>query len=192
METIQHLIDSNKKWADEIKKDNPDFFSELAKGQSPDYLWIGCSDSRVPATQLMGLSPGDVFVHRNIANMVIHSDLNAQSVIQYAVDALQVKHVIICGHYGCGGVKAALGAQENGMIDHWLDHIRDVGHDHEDELETLSEQETHDRLCELNVLEQVKNISRTPTVQAAWDQGADLTVHGLIYNLEEGTLKDLK
>lgn len=191
MKTLQHLFDKNLAWADATKKDNPEFFSSLSKQQSPEYLWIGCSDSRVPANQIIDLLPGEMFVHRNIANVVAHSDTNCLSVIQYAVDALKVKHIIVCGHYGCGGVKAALENQKLGLIDHWLKHIKDIANSHANALNGLSENDQHDLLCKLNVQGQVENVCNTQTVQQAWENGADLTVHGWIYNIENGKLKDL-
>ncbi|HET6527476.1 MAG TPA: carbonate dehydratase [Balneolaceae bacterium] len=191
MDKLKELFNGNSTWAGGIKEGNPDFFSDLAKGQSPEYLWIGCSDSRVPANQLADLMPGEMFVHRNIANVVVHSDLNSLSVIQYAVEVLKVKHVIVCGHYGCGGVKAALGEQDNGLIDNWLRHIKDVEHAHAEKLGGLSDQEKHDLLCELNVKAQVKNVCATTFVQDRWKEHSNLTVHGLIYDLKDGLLKDL-
>jgi carbonic anhydrase len=191
VDKLKKLFDDNAAWATAIKKDNPNFFSNLAKGQSPEYLWIGCSDSRVPANQLANLMPGEMFVHRNIANVVVHSDLNCLSVIQYAVQVLEVKHVIVCGHYGCGGVKAALGEQKNGLIDNWLRHIKDVRHTQAKRFEGLSNDEKHDLLCELNVKAQVRNVCATTFVQNAWKKGKNVSIHGLIYDLKDGLLKDL-
>lgn len=191
MNNLQHLFDKNIAWADEMKKNNPEFFSSLAKKQQPEYLWIGCSDSRVPANQILDLSPGEIFVHRNIANVVTHTDLNCLSVIQFAVEVLKVKHIIVCGHYGCGGIRAAMGSENNGLVDHWLRHIKDVARFNEKKLENLSDDDKHDRLCELNVQEQVINVSNTTIVKHAWVNGTDLTIHGWIYNLENGILKDL-
>ena len=191
MKKLKHLFDKNLAWADEMKKNNPEFFSSLAKQQQPEYLWIGCSDSRVPASQILDLSPGEIFVHRNIANVVTHTDLNCLSVIQFAVEVLKVKHIIVCGHYGCGGIRAAMGSENNGLVDHWLRHIKDVARFNEKKLESLSADDKHDRLCELNVQEQVTNASNTTIVKHAWKNGADLTIHGWIYNLENGILKDL-
>lgn len=191
MSNIEQLLENNASWAAKIKQENPDFFKQLSKGQEPNILWIGCSDSRVPANQVAGLQPGELFVHRNIANVVVHTDLNCLSVVQYAVEVLEVDHIVICGHYGCGGVKAAMGEQNNGLIDNWLRHIKDVARLNADELQILTENKKYNRLCELNVKEQVINISSTTIVQQAWEQGADLTVHGLIYDLETGKLKDL-
>ncbi len=191
MANIQSLLDRNKEWAKTQKEQNPELFERLSKGQEPNVLWIGCSDSRVPANQIMDLPPGELFVHRNIANMVVHSDLNLLSVLQYAVEALEVEHVVVCGHYGCGGVKAALGNQQLGLIDNWLEYIRDVARLHSDQMQDLSFDEKHDLLCELNVQEQVKNIAETNIVKNAWVQRGNLTIHGWIYNLENGQLKDL-
>ena len=191
MQALQYLFDNNYKWANKIKQQNPDFFRQLSTQQSPEYLWIGCSDSRVPANQIIDLQPGEVFVHRNIANVVVHTDLNCLSVIQYAVDILQVKHIIVCGHYGCGGIQAALENQEHGLIDNWLRHIKDVIRFQEHRFNGLTHQQQLDLLCELNVIEQVKNISNTTIVQNAWKKGKPLTLHGWIYRIENGILKDL-
>ena len=191
MKKLQHLFDMNRAWADEIKQNNPDFFTELSKQQAPEYLWIGCSDSRVPANQIVNLPPGAVFVHRNIANVVVHTDLNCLSVIQYAVDVLKVKHIVVCGHYGCGGVKASLDKTEHGLIDNWLRHIKDVSRFNADKLDQLDPEAKVDRLCELNIIEQVRNVCNTTIVQKAWRAGADLSVHGWIYSIENGILKDL-
>ncbi len=192
MNNLKHLFDNNQAWAEAIKKEDPEFFSRLSQQQSPEYLWIGCSDSRVPANQITSLQPGEVFVHRNIANVVVHTDLNCLSVIQYAVEILKVKHIIICGHYGCGGIKAALENQRHGLIDNWLRHIKDVFRFHADKFDSLSHANKLDLLCELNVIEQVKNICNTTIVQKAWEQGNELTVHGWIYSIENGILKDLE
>ena len=191
MKNLEYLFHRNLAWADEIKKENPDFFTQLSQQQDPEYLWIGCSDSRVPANQIVNLPPGAVFVHRNIANLVVHTDLNCLSVIQFAVDILKVKHIIVCGHYGCGGIEAAMEDQEHGLIDNWLRHIRDVSRFNAEQLEGLPERARLDLLCELNVREQVTNVSSTSIVQSAWKKGTDLTVHGWIYNIEDGILKDL-
>ncbi|MEW4983030.1 MAG: carbonate dehydratase [Cycloclasticus sp.] len=191
MKTLEHLFKNNKDWAESITKEDPDFFKNLSKLQAPEYLWIGCSDSRVPSNELINLAPGEVFVHRNIANMVVHTDLNCLSVIQYAIEVLKVKHIIVCGHYGCGGIKAALENQDHGLIDNWLGHIKDVYRLHKDELSTLSENEMQHRLCELNVIEQVSNVCDTTIVKNAWKSGAELFVHGWIYNIENGILKDI-
>ncbi|KAA3637034.1 MAG: carbonate dehydratase [Calditrichaeota bacterium] len=191
MKSLKHLFERNAKWADEIKKENPEFFSELSLQQEPNYLWIGCSDSRVPANQIVNLPPGEVFVHRNIANVVVHTDLNALSVIQFAVEVLQVEHIIVCGHYGCGGIKAALDNKQHGLIDNWLRHIKDVYRFHKDELSKLSEPNKIDRLCELNVIEQVQNVCNSTIVQNRWADGGKLWVHGWIYSIKNGVLKDL-
>ena len=191
MQTLKHLFERNRAWAAAIKEEQPDFFSQLSEQQAPEYLWIGCSDSRVPANQIVNLPPGEVFVHRNIANVVVHTDLNCLSVLQYAVEVLQVRHIIVCGHYGCGGVKASLEETEHGLIDNWLRHIKDVSRFHAEKLEGLGFDEKFDLLCELNVMEQVVNVSNTTTVQAAWKSGAELSVHAWIYNIQDGILKEL-
>ncbi len=189
---LTKLFDNNKIWADSIRESDPQFFYKLSKHQNPDYLWIGCADSRVPANQIIDLPPGDVFVHRNIANVIVHTDLNALSVIQYAVEVLKVKHIIVCGHYGCGGVRAAMDDTQHGLIDNWLRHIKDVYRFHEEELERIDDKEERfHRLCELNVVEQVRNILNTTIVQNAIDNDQELNVHGLIYDLKDGLLKDL-
>jgi len=192
LKKLQHLFDMNRAWADEIKQNNPDFFVQLSKQQAPEYLWIGCSDSRVPANQIVRLPPGAVFVHRNIANVVVHTDLNCLSVIQYAVDILKVKHIVVCGHYGCGGIKAAMEKKEHGLIDNWLRHIKDVIRFNADKLEGLDPQPKQDLLCELNIVEQVRNVCNTTMVKRAWKAGAELSVHGWIYSIENGILKDLE
>lgn len=192
MSEIKKLFQNNKDWAKKIKKQNPNFFKTLSKQQSPEYLWIGCSDSRVPANEIVGLLPGEIFVHRNIANVIVHTDLNALSVIQFAVDVLKVKHIIVCGHYGCGGIKAALENKEHGLIDNWLRHIKDVYRYHQNELDKIkTEKEKVNKLCELNVFEQVANVCKTTIVQNAWKDGQELTVHGWIYGIENGLIKDL-
>lgn len=192
MNSLQTIFDNNKRWAEKRTNDNPNFFHDLAEEQHPEYLWIGCADSRVPANEIMCLAPGDVFVHRNIANVIGYTDLNALSVLHYAVDVLKVKHVIVCGHYGCGGVKAAMGHVENPLINNWVRHVRDVQRFHETELEALgSEQEKFDRLCELNVLEQVQNVRNTYIVKETLKKGQELKIHGLIYNLDNGLLTAL-
>jgi carbonic anhydrase len=188
---LKHLFESNENWAKDISEQDPEFFSKLSKQQAPEYLWIGCSDSRVPANQIISLPPGEVFVHRNIANIVAHTDLNCQSVIQFAVEMLHVKHIIVCGHYGCGGIHAAMGDQQLGLIDHWLRHIKDVYRFNEDKLKDLPVAEQEDLLCELNVIEQVNNVCESAVVRNAWRKGADLTVHGWIYGIENGILKNL-
>lgn len=192
METLQHLFEKNHKWASEIKKKNPDFFLQLSRQQAPKYLWIGCSDSRVPANEIVALPPGEVFVHRNIANVVVHTDLNCLSVIQYAVDVLKVKHIIVCGHYGCGGIKAAMEDHEHGLIDNWLRHIKDVCRFNADKLSGLDKDTKLDLLCELNVMEQVINVCNSTIVQKAWRRNAELSVHGWVYSIEDGILKDLQ
>lgn len=193
MKNLNNLLENNKAWARKITAQQPDFFQTLSKQQSPEYLWIGCSDSRVPANEIVNLMPGELFVHRNVANVVVHTDLNCLSVMQYAVEVLKVKHIILCGHYSCGGVKAALHGYKLGLIDNWLRHVQDVSQKHApflagfaDELQRL------DKLCELNVIEQVSNVCRTTIVQNAWEQGQELAVHGWIYGLTDGLLTDLK
>ena len=193
MSLLDELLKNNEQWAIEISQEDPEFFSRLAKQQSPEYLWIGCSDSRVPANQLLGLLPGDVFVHRNIANLVIHTDLNCMSVIKYAVDVLKVKHIIVTGHYDCGGIKAAMQKQSFDLIDGWLRNIKDVYMQHRSHFsDEMSEQQRLNYLTELNVIEQAKNVCHTTCVQNAWEKGQALTVHGLIYSVKDGLLKDLK
>ncbi len=192
MNEPQDLLAKNKAWAEEIKARDPEFFNILAQQQNPRYLWIGCSDSRVPATQLVGLHAGDMFVHRNVANVVVHTDFNCLSVLQFAVDVLNVNHVIVCGHYGCGGVKAALENLQLGLIDNWLRHVQDVMHNHEVILRAIADDAKRlDKLCELNVIEQVMNVSRTTIVQNAWARGQELAVHGWIYGIGDGLLRDL-
>ena len=192
MEDLQELLEKNRQWAEEIKASDPQFFNSLAQQQTPRYLWIGCSDSRVPATQLVGLKPGDMFVHRNVANVVVHTDFNCLSVLQFAVDVLNVSHVIVCGHYGCGGVKAAMDNLQLGLIDNWLRHVQDVMHNHNEELATIVNDERRlDRLCELNVSDQVLNVSKTTIVQNAWNRGQELAIHGWIYGISDGLLRDL-
>ena len=192
MKDLKRLLEQNRAWAEGIKGSDPEFFPTLAKQQSPKFLWIGCSDSRVPATQLAGMVPGEMFVHRNVANVVVHTDFNCLSVMQYAVDVLKVEHIIVCGHHGCGGVKAAMDNVTFGLIDNWLRHVQDVMHVHEEQLAQIAdESERVDRLCELNVIEQVVNVSRTTIVQTAWQRGQELVVHGWIYGLHDGLLRDL-
>jgi len=192
MKTLKKLFERNRAWAEEISAREPEFFRGLARQQKPEYLWIGCSDSRVPSTQLVSLSPGEMFVHRNVANLVVHTDLNCLSVMQYAVDALRVRHVIVCGHYGCGGVQAALGGARLGLIDNWLRHVQDVAEKYAPALAAAPDDEARLRLlCELNVREQVMNVCRTTVVQEAWERGQELSVHGWIYALEDGLLRDL-
>ncbi len=189
---LSHLFANNRAWAETITAQRPDFFAELSRQQAPDYLWIGCSDSRVPANEIVGLLPGELFVHRNVANVVVHTDLNCLSVLQYAVDVLQVQHIIVCGHYGCGGVQAALRGDKLGLIDNWLRHVQDVQHKHQAHLAAIPEESLRfDRMCELNVTEQVVNVSQTTIVQDAWARGQQLAVHGWIYRLQDGLLRDL-
>ena len=192
MRILPNLFQNNRTWANKMRESDPDFFNKLSKVQTPEYLWIGCSDSRVPANQIIGLMPGEVFVHRNIANLVVHSDLNCLSVIQYAVDVLKVKHIIVCGHYGCGGVKAALDNGDNGLIDNWLRNIKDVYRLRQEEIDACAtDAEKHSKLCELNIIEQVANVCHTSIVQNAWKAGQPVTVHGWIYDIGDGVLKDL-
>ncbi len=190
MSDLKNLLDHNKKWAAETENQNPGFFEKLSKQQTPEYLWIGCSDSRVPANQIVDLLPGEIFVHRNIANQVIHTDLNVLSVIQYAVDVLKIKHVIVCGHYGCGGVKAAMDRGSHGLIDNWLRHIQDTHAQFDGHLAEYSVDEQTDRLCELNVMQQVSNVARTSIIQQAWQREQSLTIHGWVYGLEDGIIHD--
>jgi carbonic anhydrase len=192
MRDLTELLENNRAWSEGITARDPDFFHTLARQQAPRYLWIGCSDSRVPGTQLVGLRPGELFVHRNVANVVVHTDFNCLSVLQYAVDVLKVEHVIVCGHYGCGGVQAAMRNLSLGLIDNWLRHVQDVMHAHKAQLSQIEDEAARlDRLCELNVVEQVLNVSRTTIVQGAWGRGQELSVHGLIYGLGDGLLRDL-
>jgi len=189
---LPELLENNRRWASERARVDPDFFSRLVSQQLPAYLWIGCSDSRVPANEIVDLPPGELFVHRNVANVVVHTDLNCLSVLQYAVDALRVRHVIVCGHYGCGGVRAALVGTKLGLIDNWLRHVQDVRQKHAAELDALPEAAREDRLCELNVLEQAVHVCETTIVQDARDRGQPLTVHAWIYRLDDGLLRDLE
>ena len=192
MQSLNHLFESNKAWAQRIREQDPEFFLKLSQQQFPSYLWIGCSDSRVPANQIVGLLPGELFVHRNIANLVVHTDLNCLSVMQFAVDILKVRHIIVCGHYGCSGVQAALRRDRIGLSDNWLRHVQDVREKHEKVLTNLDTATgASDRLCELNVIEQVANVCQTTIARDAWERGQDLTVHGWIYRLEDGLLRDL-
>ena len=191
METIETLIQNNARWAQKMRESDPDFFTRLAQQQSPKYLWIGCADSRVPANQITGLPPGEVFVHRNVANVVQESDFNVLAVLQYAVDVLKVTDVIVCGHYGCGGVKAALDNFRHGLIDNWLAPIRSLTRAHKEELATLEEGARFDRLCELNVLSQSRHVARTTIVEDAWERGQALSVHSWIYRLDQGILNPL-
>jgi carbonic anhydrase len=193
MSSLKHLLESNRAWAAGLQMRNPGFFAALAEQQSPKYLWIGCSDSRVPANEITGLAPGELFVHRNVANVVVHSDLNCLSVLQYAVEALKVEHVIVVGHYGCGGVRAAHQGKPLGLIDNWLRHVQDVAGKHAALLECLPDEDARvDRLCELNVIEQVVHVARTTIVQDAWRRGQPLTLHAWIYSLDDGLVTDLR
>jgi len=190
---LKELLENNKAWSEGIKAYDPGFFHALSQQQSPRYLWIGCSDSRVPATQLIGLLPGELLVHRNVANVVVHTDFNCLSALQFAVDVLKVGHIIVCGHYGCGGVEAAMQNLQLGLIDNWLRHVQDVMHSHEELLAKISDEgQRLNRLCELNVIEQVLNVGRTTVVQNAWGRGQELAVHGWIYGISDGLLRDLK
>jgi carbonic anhydrase len=188
---LRHLLDHNKQWAASMERDKPGFFTGLSQQQNPRYMWIGCSDSRVPANQITGLEPGEVFVHRNVANVVVHSDLNALSTIQYAVDMLKVKHVIVCGHYGCGGVQAAMGNVRIGLADNWLRHIQDVRDVHAEALFKLPKEKRLNALCELNVIHQVLNVAQSTVMQDAWARGQAVSLHGWIYGVHDGVLHDL-
>ncbi len=193
MRTLSHLFDNNKAWAERIRQQDPQFFLKLSRQQLPAYLWIGCSDSRVPANEIVGLLPGELFVHRNVANLVVHTDLNCLSVMQFAVDILKVRHIIVCGHYGCSGVQAALRQERLGLSDNWLRHVQDVGQKHEQVLaSTGDDSRASARLCELNVIEQVANVCHTSIARDAWERGQELTVHGWIYGLQDGILQDLR
>jgi len=190
---LTELFDKNREWAAKVTEEDPEFFETLSKQQMPEYLWIGCADSRVPANQIVDLLPGEVFVHRNIANVVVHTDLNCLSVIQFAVDVLKVKHIMVVGHYGCGGIKAAMGTEEHGMIDNWLRHIKDVYRLHKQEIDSIEDEHARfDRMCELNVVEQVANVCQSSIVQNAWHIGQELHVHGWCYSLGNGHIKDLE
>jgi carbonic anhydrase len=189
--TLPDLFENNRRWAEAMTARRPDFFRTLAAQQAPDYLWIGCSDSRVPANEIVGLLPGELFVHRNVANIVVHTDLNCLSVLQFAIDVLGVRHVIVCGHYGCGGVKAALDDTKLGLINNWLRHVQDVARQHAAALDALGGAARFDRLCELNVLAQARHVSQTTVVQDAWARGQALTIHAWIYSLEDGRLRNL-
>ena len=189
--SLQHLFDNNRAWAARMERETPGFFSGLAQQQTPKYLWIGCSDSRVPANQITGLDPGEVFVHRNVANVVVHSDLNALSVIQYAVDALKVEHIIVVGHYGCGGVLAAARGARIGLADNWLRHVQDVRLRHRQRLNHLPQAEMENTLCEMNVIEQVGNVAMSNVMQDAWNRGQKVAIHGWIYGVSDGLVKDL-
>jgi carbonic anhydrase len=193
LRSLPHLFEKNRAWAASMLRQDPRFFAKLAEQQAPEYLWIGCSDSRVPANQIVGLLPGDVFVHRNVANVVVHTDLNCLSVLQFAVDVIRVKHVIVCGHYGCGGVSAALRRERHGLVDNWLGHVQDVVIRHALRLAAIPD-DAHRlaRVCELNVVEQVLNVSQTTIVRDAWQRGQPLTLHGWIYGIHDGLLRDLR
>ncbi|WP_105188572.1 carbonate dehydratase [Pseudoalteromonas sp. T1lg48] len=191
MKNLSHLFENNKQWAKRTTEQDPEFFKKLSEQQNPEYLWIGCSDSRVPANQIVDLMPGELFVHRNVANVVVHTDHNCLSVMQYAVEVLKVKHIMVVGHYGCGGIKAVLDEAKFGLIDNWLRHVGDIKERHLELLEQAPEQERLARLIELNVIEQVRNVCRTNIVQDAWARGQELTVHGWVYSLENGRLHDM-
>jgi carbonic anhydrase len=192
MRTLSHLFENNKAWAERLRQQDPDFFLQLSRQQSPGYFWIGCSDSRVPANQIVGLLPGELFVHRNLANLVVHTDLNCLSVMQFAVDILKVRHIIICGHYGCSGVQAALRRDRIGLSDNWLRHLADVIQKHHERLAGVgADSEAPNLLCELNVIEQAANVCQTTIARDAWERGQELTVHGWIYGLKDGLLRDL-
>jgi carbonic anhydrase len=192
MRTLKHIFDNNKNWAESIREQDPEFFLKLSRQQSPEYLWIGCSDSRVPANEIVGLLPGELFVHRNIANLVVHTDLNCLSVMQFAVEILKVRHVIVTGHYGCSGVGAVFRGDRIGLSDNWLRHVLDVRRKHQKALEKISNPtDAANRLCELNVIEQVANVCQTTIVREAWERGQELSVHGWIYGLKDGLLRDL-
>jgi carbonic anhydrase len=188
---LQNLLDNNQAWAAQMVREQPGFFNQLKDQQSPKYLWIGCSDSRVPANQITGLAPGEVFVHRNVANVVAHSDLNALSVIQFAVDHLKVEHIIVVGHYGCGGVLAALRGTRLGLVDNWLRHVQDVKLRHRNRLMHLCQHDQENTLCEMNVVEQVGNVALTNVMQDAWARGQNVSIHGWVYGLKDGLIKDL-
>ncbi|WP_299259097.1 carbonate dehydratase [uncultured Kushneria sp.] len=188
---ISQLLEQNRLWADQMVENDPDFFRRLSDQQNPDFLWIGCSDSRVPANQIINLPPGEVFVHRNVANVLHHNDMNALSVIQYAVDVLKVKHIMIVGHYGCGGIRAAVTGGDNGIVDYWLNTVRNLYHQHQESLSHLSLDEQIDRMCELNVRAQVSNLCQTKILQRAWERDQEVTVHGWCYSLKNGLVKDL-
>ncbi|HKU48169.1 MAG TPA: carbonate dehydratase [Burkholderiales bacterium] len=193
MDELDELFQNNRAWSQRIKRADPEFFQKLVRQQEPRYLWIGCSDSRVPANDIVGLLPGELFVHRNIANVVVHTDHNCLSVMQFAVDVLKIRHVIVCGHYGCSGVRASLMKERHGLVDNWLRHIQDVEHTHAAELDGIGDPARRlDRLCELNVMQQVENVCRTTIVEDAWARGQPLTVHGWIYGIQDGLLRDLK
>lgn len=191
-QALDHLFANNRQWAEQVKAERPEFFAQLAKQQTPEYMWIGCADSRVPANELIGLLPGEVFVHRNVANLIVHSDLNCLSTLQFAVDLLRVKHVIVCGHYGCAGVRAALDDVRVGLADNWLRHIHDLRRVHSRWIEKFPPELRADKLCELNVIEQVVNASQTTVVQDAWARGQEVAVHGWVYRISDGLLHDMQ
>jgi carbonic anhydrase len=192
MRTLSRLFENNRSWSERIRKHDPSFFRELSQQQSPEYVWIGCADSRVPANEIVGLQPGELFVHRNVANVVVHTDLNCLSVIQFAVEVLKVRHVMVVGHYGCSGVRAALGRDRLGLVENWLRHVQDVRNKYPDVLSALAETSAQiDRLCELNVIEQVVNVCETSILRDAWERGQDVAVHGWIYGIADGLLRDL-
>jgi len=192
MHPLQHLFDQNRAWSERIRRSDPDFFQQLSQQQRPHYLWIGCADSRVPANEIVDLAPGELFVHRNVANVVVHTDFNCLSVLQYALDVLAVEHVMVVGHYECGGIRAALDGKAHGLIDNWLQHVQDVAAKHAGILARAADFTTRvDRLCELNVIEQVAHVARTTIVQNAWERGQSVTLHGLVYGLRDGLLHDI-
>ena len=192
MRSLSHLIENNRAWSERLRRSDPEFFARLSKQQRPRYLWIGCADSRVPANDIVGLLPGELFVHRNIANVVVHTDLNCLSVLQFAVDVLNIEHIIVCGHYGCSGVSAALQNQRVGLADNWLRHVQDVHSKHDTRVAVMPDTPQRvDRLCELNVIEQVANVCQTTIVQDAWEHGKELAVHGWVYGLKDGLVRDL-
>ena len=192
MKRLPELFERNRRWSEKVRRENPDFFTDLSRQQAPKYMWIGCADSRVPATQIVDLLPGEIFVHRNVANVVVHSDFNCLSALQFAVDVLKVEHVIVVGHYGCGGVQAVMERKELGLVDNWVGHVRDVQVRHWDTLAAIKDVEKRcDRLCELNVVEQALNVCRSTVVRAAWDREQGVTVHGWIYSLSDGLIRDL-
>ncbi|WP_072390553.1 carbonate dehydratase [Hyphomicrobium sp. CS1GBMeth3] len=192
MSELTKLFENNRRWAEDSQRNDPAFFQRLAEQQTPKFLWIGCSDSRVPANHILGLKPGEVFVHRNVANLVVHTDMSCLSVLQFGIEVLRIEHIVVCGHYGCGGIHAACSSRQFGLIDNWLRNIKDIYARHRAELDGIADLKTRaDRLCELNVIEQVKNVCHTTIVQNAWSSGRPLSVHGLIYGLHDGLLRDL-
>jgi carbonic anhydrase len=191
MPKIRQLIENNKNWATKKRTEDPEFFQNLVAQQNPEYLWIGCSDSRVPANQVVGMAPGELFVHRNVANQVIQTDFNCLSVVQYAVDVLKVKHILVVGHYGCGGVQAAIDSASHGLVDNWLFQIRDIHREYRQQLVGLAARPLLDRMCELNVIEQVRNLAKTTIIQSAWDRGQEVKLHGWVYSIEDGLVRDM-